>query len=189
MCQCNDIECGCTATVVQKGDKGDKGDTGNTGNTGAQGDPGTNGTNGTDGTSFVWKGAYDNGDAYVPNDTVSYNGSSYINIQAGTGNLPTDTSFWDPMAEKGDDGATGATGATGPAGPTGATGPTGPTGAAGTNGFIYETIDGNVTPAETTGPYSVLSRNSETTGLDGYVFLSQAKQNYLINQIQYYYGT
>jgi hypothetical protein len=59
---------------------------------------GTNGTNGTNGTSFIWRGAYNGATAYVANDVVSYNNSSYICILASTGNLPTNTTYWSLMA-------------------------------------------------------------------------------------------
>lgn len=59
---------------------------------------GTNGTNGTNGTSFIWQGAYNGATAYVANDVVSYNNSSYICILASTGNLPTNTTYWSLMA-------------------------------------------------------------------------------------------
>ena len=36
-------------------------------------------------------------------DVVSYNGSSYVCTAASTGNLPTDTNFWDQMSGKGTD--------------------------------------------------------------------------------------
>lgn len=38
--------------------------------------------------------AYDNSIAYTIGDRVSYNDYIYSCIQAGTGNLPTDTAFW-----------------------------------------------------------------------------------------------
>lgn len=50
--------------------------------------------------------------------------------------------------------------------------PTGIQGTAGTNGvnaFIYETVDGNGIPAESTTPYSFLMRNETNTG---YVFVN-----------------
>jgi len=59
---------------------------------------GTNGTNGTNGTSFIWRGAYNGATAYVANDVVSYNNSSYICILASTGNLPTNATYWSLMA-------------------------------------------------------------------------------------------
>ena len=43
---------------------------------------------------FVWQGAYSGATAYVADDVVSYNGSSYICILASTGNLPTNTTDW-----------------------------------------------------------------------------------------------
>ena len=46
----------------------------------------------------VWKGAYSAGTAYIVDDVVSYNSSTYICTANSTGNLPTDTSYWDVMA-------------------------------------------------------------------------------------------
>ena len=79
------------------------------GDTGADGTNGTNGTNGSNGASIVWRGAYSNSTAYVVLDAVSYNGQSYICKAATTGALPTDTTKWDLMAEKGADGTGGST--------------------------------------------------------------------------------
>jgi hypothetical protein len=67
-------------------------------------------------------GAYNNGTAYVKGDNVSYNGSSYVATTSTTGNLPTDTSKWQVVANKGATGSTGATGATGSTGSAGAAG-------------------------------------------------------------------
>lgn len=57
------------------------------------------------GAGIIWQRAYDNDTAYVVGDAVYYptTGGSYINIQAGTGNLPTDTDFWDVIATIGDE--------------------------------------------------------------------------------------
>lgn len=52
---------------------------------------------------FNWQGAYAGGTAYAVDDVVSYNGSSYVCTAASTGNLPTDTNFWDQMSGKGTD--------------------------------------------------------------------------------------
>ena len=49
---------------------------------------------------FKWKGTYAGGTAYTIDDVVSYNGSSYICIQASTGNLPTDTAYFEQMSQK-----------------------------------------------------------------------------------------
>ena len=42
----------------------------------------------------VFKGTYDNSTAYVLDDIVYYNGSSYVAKTSTTGNLPTDTTKW-----------------------------------------------------------------------------------------------
>jgi hypothetical protein len=53
---------------------------------------------------FKWKGTYAGGTAYTIDDVVSYNGSSYICIQASTGNLPTDTAYFEQMSSAGTNG-------------------------------------------------------------------------------------
>lgn len=57
-----------------------------------------------------WQGVYDGGTAYVVDDGVSYNGGSYICILASTGNVPTNTTYWEVLASKGDDGTNGTNG-------------------------------------------------------------------------------
>ena len=52
---------------------------------------------------FNWKGAYNNSTAYVVDDVVSSSGSSYICIQASTGNAPTNTRYWQQMSAAGTD--------------------------------------------------------------------------------------
>jgi len=52
---------------------------------------------------FVWQGAYSGATAYVADDVVSYNGSSYICILASTNNLPTNATYWNLMAQSGTD--------------------------------------------------------------------------------------
>ena len=56
---------------------------------------------------FVWQGAYSGATAYVADDVVSYNGSSYICILASTGNLPTNTTYWNQMSSAGTNGTNG----------------------------------------------------------------------------------
>ncbi len=51
---------------------------------------------------FKWQGAYNAGTAYTVDDVVSYNGSSYICILASTGNLPTNATYWEQMAQGSD---------------------------------------------------------------------------------------
>ena len=53
---------------------------------------------------FKWQGAYNGATAYVVDDVVSYNGSSYVCILASTGNLPTDGTYWNIMSQAGTDG-------------------------------------------------------------------------------------
>ena len=53
---------------------------------------------------FEWKGTYNAGTAYAVDDVVSYNGSSYVCIQASTGNLPTNTTYWNVMSQAGTNG-------------------------------------------------------------------------------------
>ena len=53
---------------------------------------------------FNWQGAYAGGTAYAIDDVVSYNGSSYICKLASTGNLPTNTTYWDQMSSAGTNG-------------------------------------------------------------------------------------
>lgn len=87
-----------------KGEQGEQGIQGIQGEQGIQGIAGTNGTNGEDGISFIWQGTYSSETTYSINDAVSYNGSSYICKLESTGNLPTNTTYWDLMAQKGTDG-------------------------------------------------------------------------------------
>lgn len=78
------------------------------------------------GSALNWLGAWNSGTAYVVDDMVSRNGSSYIAILAGTNHAPESSpTYWDLIAAKGDTGSTGATGSAGTPGSTGATGATG----------------------------------------------------------------
>lgn len=51
----------------------------------------------------VWAD-YSAGTAYIPGHKVQYLGSSYVNIAACTGILPTNTAYWQLIAAKGTDG-------------------------------------------------------------------------------------
>jgi len=64
--------------------------------------------------AMVPKGAYDSETFYEKLNVVTYQGSSYCAKASVQGVLPTDTTYWELIAEKGDTGATGATGAQGP---------------------------------------------------------------------------
>ena len=136
-----------TGAMFGRGPQGPTGPQGIQGIQGIQGPAGPQGPQGVEGPQgpqgergLTWRGAYAGGTAYEPDDAVSYDGAAYICILASTGNLPTDTTYWQVLSAKGDtgpqgpqgdpglDGAPGATGATGPAGPQGDPGPTGPAG-------------------------------------------------------------
>lgn len=102
-----------------QGDTGPIGPTGPTGATGATGDTGPKGDVGENGLN--WSGDWDSQTGYDVNDGVSYNGTSYISIQAGLNKIPsTETAFWEVLAEKGDQGIQGIQGIQGVTGPTGA---------------------------------------------------------------------
>lgn len=63
----------------------------------AQGPAGPAGPQGIQGVSTNWLGAYAAGTAYVQGDGVSYNGANYIALQDTTGNLPTNTTYWQTL--------------------------------------------------------------------------------------------
>lgn len=75
-----------------------------------------------------YKDTYVAATAYLKDDVVNYNGSSYIAKVDTTGNAPTNTLYWGLLASKGTDGVDGTNGTNGDVGPTGPTGPTGPAG-------------------------------------------------------------
>ncbi len=87
-----------------KGDKGDKGDAGAAGADGADGTNGTDGINGADG-DIVWKGTWVSQN-YIVHDTVEYQGSTYTcKLNTVSSEIPTNTTYWDLVASKGDSGA------------------------------------------------------------------------------------
>lgn len=61
---------------------------------------------------LVPRGAYSAGTDYAVGDSVSYSGSSYVMYSdAGAGTVPTNTTYWMVLANKGDTGSAGASGA------------------------------------------------------------------------------
>lgn len=52
-----------------------------------------------------FQGEYLSGTTYQAGMSVSYNGSSYVARQTTTGNVPTNTTYWQLLASKGDTGA------------------------------------------------------------------------------------
>lgn len=136
---------GATGAVGATGPVGATGSTGPTGPTGLTGATGPTGLTGPTGINFT--GAYNGSTAYQVNDVVTYNDSSYICISPATGYVPTNPTYWSPLALAGVTGPSGATGPTGLTGATGPTGLTGPTGATGPTG-----LTGATGPTGPTGP-------------------------------------
>jgi len=120
-----------------EGPPGVQGEEGPIGPAGPQGDQGPTGPAGAG--VFVWKGVWSPTESYVVNDLVSMIGtdgvkSSYICVMDVFANGPTEggnNSFWELMAESGDQGPQGPEGPQGPVGVQGPQGDPGPTGPAG----------------------------------------------------------
>ncbi len=132
---------------------------------GASGTPGTAGVNGVDGVDGAqgpkganWRGAYDAGTAYLVDDLVSYNGSTFICIEECSGNLPTSETYWSLFASRGDQGVQGIQGLQGDQGIQGEQGIQGP---AGPSGAGYP-ADGRLT-LESGVPVSITDQLAKTT--------------------------
>lgn len=103
---------GDTGATGPQGDIGATGPMGDIGATGMPGDMGATGMpgdTGATGISFIWRSEW-NGSYYVPNDVVSYQGSSYICIVDNADTPPTNTNYWQLVAQKGADGGNANTG-------------------------------------------------------------------------------
>jgi len=57
------------------------------------------GPQGSQGQGFTWLGEYNNATVYAPYSVVSYLGSSYVSILTSNGNIPTNTTYWNPMVK------------------------------------------------------------------------------------------
>lgn len=79
--------------------------TGATWATGADGADWSDWSDWADGLSVNWQGTYSGATAYVINDAVAYNWSSYLCILGTTWNLPTNATYWAVLAQKWLDGA------------------------------------------------------------------------------------
>ena len=104
---------GLVGPAGQQGPQGQQGVAGNDGQQGIQGDPGPQGTAGQ---QWVYRGAYDGGITYAPNDYVTLNGSSYvmINFIGAGGYDPIGwPGSWQLIASKGDQGDIGPAGSDG----------------------------------------------------------------------------
>jgi Collagen triple helix repeat (20 copies)/Carbohydrate-binding module family 5/12 len=132
------------------GPMGPQGPVGPLGMTGAQGPVGPAGATGRDGPvgpigpqglvgppgppGLNWKRQWNSSTAYVANDIVFFEGSTYTALQANTNVQPPGPGTWDLLAQKGDAGAIGSQGPVGPAGQDGASGSVGPKGEMGPQG-------------------------------------------------------
>src|SRR3990167_387518 len=101
-----------------QGNQGIQGAEGPQGIQGIQGDQGIQGVQGDPGPiGIVWRGNWSGATAYSILDGVASAGSSYICIQAHTNQIPPNITYWNVLANKGDQGIQGVQGDTGPAGP------------------------------------------------------------------------
>lgn len=110
---------GAPGSNGSQGPPGEIGPPGQPGVAGPPGQPGATGPAGpigSTGQGYSWRGAWNSATTYNPYDNVSYNGSSYTCIAANTNQVPTNTAYWNLIAQIG---ATGATGSQGPQGPQG----------------------------------------------------------------------
>ena len=145
---------GLKGETGDKGEKGDKGDKGDIGLTGPQGPKGDIGLTGATGVSMRLKGAWSSSISYVNNssyiDLVTANGNTYACKVSHTNQSVTNTTYWELVAKKGDQGIQGEKGLKGDKGETGAQGPQGiqglkgDTGAAGKDGLTTSVTVGNV---------------------------------------------
>lgn len=93
-----------------QGDTGPQGNTGPQGDTGPQGNPGPQGDTGPQGPAgdigLNHRGEYAAPATYAIRDWVTYQGSSYVCVQAATGQVPSaGSSYWSILAAKGADGS------------------------------------------------------------------------------------
>ena len=116
--------------------QGPKGDTGEQGDVGPQGEQGEQGPPGVD-ALWNWSGAYSAGPQYQEGDIVTYEGGTYRRnnfSNSAMGFIPTNTTYWEYVAEKGDQGVRGEQGEPGAEGQQGLQGVPGQTGSQGAPG-------------------------------------------------------
>jgi hypothetical protein len=146
----------------ETGLQGPQGPAGPTGATGPQGSAGPEGPQGPKGLN--WKGGWNSITNYVPDDAVSYNGSSWIAKRTNIGVTPLEGDDWTIVAQKGDIGPTGPQGPQGLAGPQGEIGPQGVPGPIGPQGPAGP--QGAVGPQGPQGPAGIGSATIVTSSVD-----------------------
>ena len=132
------------------GQPGPQGAPGRDGAQGPQGDRGPSGAQGLPGPVGIhYLGAYSSSANYALNDVVTFQGATWLSVQAANaGNTPDSSPPWwtllaapgatGPQGSTGPAGAQGAAGPAGPQGITGAAGPPGATGPEGSPGLFYQ---------------------------------------------------
>ena len=115
-----------------QGVKGSQGFQGSQGSTGTQGDQGNTGATGAEG--IVWRGSWSSAVAYIADDAISDDGTSYICILGHTNHQPPNATYWQILSLEGAQGSVGAQGVTGSQGSQGTTGSQGATGSQGSQG-------------------------------------------------------
>lgn len=99
---------GAAGATGQTGATGPQGPTGATGATGQQGPAGPTGATGAPGMNF--RGAWSSAIHYAVNDAVTFDGSTYLALAAGSNQEPdTDAQAWSVVAQAGSTGPSGAT--------------------------------------------------------------------------------
>lgn len=90
--------------LVIVGCSGDDGEDGAVGPMGPQGEPGDDGQDGQPGPTgpIYWQSEYAASTTYVEGDAVSYQGSAYICTVSTQGHLPTNSAYWDLLAQAGE---------------------------------------------------------------------------------------
>ncbi len=170
-----------TLNIVLTGAQGPAGPTGPQGPQGPQGVQGLKGDTGDAGLSFIDRGNFVLNNSYAGNDVVSYNGSSYVALQANNAATTpdVDATNWALFAAQGAAGPTGPQGVQGLKGDTGDAGATGPQGPQGVQGLKGDTGDTGATgPQGPQGPQGVQGLKGDT-GDAGLSFIDRG--NFVLN--------
>jgi integrin beta 8 len=147
-----------------KGADGKDGADGAPGVDGAKGDPGADGAKGdkgdagADGVGFTFKGEWDSGTLYQPNDVVTFNGATFVFVTGAGDEETTDASAWSVLVSSGADGAKGDKG------------DTGADGAPGVDGSVTIRVDDPAVSSATEGLLSIETDGTRAvigTGPDG----------------------
>ena len=119
------------------------------------GKDGAKGDAGADGVGFTFKGEWDSGTLYQPNDVVTFNGTTLVFVTGGGDEETTDASAWSVLA------SSGASGAKGDKGDTGADG------APGVDGSVTIRVDDPTVSPSTEGLLSIETDGNGTTNGTG----------------------